>query len=520
MERRYALCLYGKFNNRFDKKAGLKGFQYIKAKLLDEYDFDIFIYSTDLENEREIRKCYNEEATKIEFSSTPNWNEKIKEEGIRPLEFERIEESRNLENSFNFLKSRSNSINLALKHATKNGKYDWIVTARFDLAQIDKHNSYQPFRVSEIGFNPKLENRYVYSALWNQTNNGLADQWFYSSQENMAKIAEMGDRCVHYFKPESDYQKILESGIPYTSVNDEFSNELFRKGKKDSPELLKISRSKGLNNHLIHKYFFFESGLLDAVRFTADIPGVARVMYTHTDYSDIWPVYFAQTIKFGNLFKKNYVLVNQFDSRIPNYFEQVIYDDRQSYSDRLLVGLKKIQEDRIFLEHEDMFLYDVPEVTQLIEYANCLKRNKVDFFNFNRFDVIKLLDAGRYFSTKVRKKNIKSLRRISRFSPWIFSIQPSFWLRDSLISLLEENKGLGIWDLENAAQRSIKKIGFRSATVKGDKGKRGLSHFDSSIYPFIATAVVKGKWNFSEYQEELKYILEESNISAHTRGFV
>lgn len=44
------------------------------------------------------------------------------------------------------------------------------------------------------------------------------------------------------------------------------------------------------------------------------------------------------------------------------------------------------------------------------------------------------------------------------------------------------------------------------------KKKRGMSHYDSSIWPYIATAIVKGRWNFSEYPNELKYLFDEYSI--------
>jgi len=47
--------------------------------------------------------------------------------------------------------------------------------------------------------------------------------------------------------------------------------------------------------------------------------------------------------------------------------------------------------------------------------------------------------------------------------------------------------------------------------------KRG-GHHDSSIYPYIATAVVKGKWNLSEYKNELLPLLNEHNIVIENRG--
>ena len=39
-----------------------------------------------------------------------------------------------------------------------------------------------------------------------------------------------------------------------------------------------------------------------------------------------------------------------------------------------------------------------------------------------------------------------------------------------------------------------------------------MAHHDSSTYPYIATAIVKGMWNVSEYPEELKEVFNEYSI--------
>ena len=48
--------------------------------------------------------------------------------------------------------------------------------------------------------------------------------------------------------------------------------------------------------------------------------------------------------------------------------------------------------------------------------------------------------------------------------------------------------------------------------------KRGMHHYDSKIYPYIATAVVKGKWNLTDYPQELIKILNKNNINVDKRG--
>ena len=59
---------------------------------------------------------------------------------------------------------------------------------------------------------------------------------------------------------------------------------------------------------------------------------------------------------------------------------------------------------------------------------------------------------------------------------------------------------------------------FRVATVFEKTPKRGTYHYDSTIYPFIATAIVKGKWNTMEYVKELTELSAEFNINLDLRG--
>jgi len=45
-----------------------------------------------------------------------------------------------------------------------------------------------------------------------------------------------------------------------------------------------------------------------------------------------------------------------------------------------------------------------------------------------------------------------------------------------------------------------------------------MFHWDSNIYPYIATAVVKGKWDYKCYFEELEELLKVYNINPNKRG--
>ena len=49
--------------------------------------------------------------------------------------------------------------------------------------------------------------------------------------------------------------------------------------------------------------------------------------------------------------------------------------------------------------------------------------------------------------------------------------------------------------------------------------RRGLHHFDNNVYPYVATAIGKGKWNLGEYSDELKPLLSQEFIDPSVRGW-
>ena len=85
-----------------------------------------------------------------------------------------------------------------------------------------------------------------------------------------------------------------------------------------------------------------------------------------------------------------------------------------------------------------------------------------------------------------------------------FSIQPTIIRKDILLQIASNVGALNIWDFENAIVGS----GMDFMARRGDEKRRGDYHYDSFVYPYVATAINKGKWNLIEYTEELNPIFE------------
>jgi hypothetical protein len=157
-----------------------------------------------------------------------------------------------------------------------------------------------------------------------------------------------------------------------------------------------------------------------------------------------------------------------------------------------------------------MFLYGTPNVSALKNILKLLATAN------SPLDYVRLIRGGRYIGTAI-PKNWK-FSRMYRLSPWLLSVQPSFWRREVLLKLVTEMAGKNIWEFESAGQKVFRRLGIRGATVNQKGIRRGKYHWDNAIYPFVATAIVKGKWNKSEYGDVLEPILEANGINPELRG--
>jgi len=101
----------------------------------------------------------------------------------------------------------------------------------------------------------------------------------------------------------------------------------------------------------------------------------------------------------------------------------------------------------------------------------------------------------------------------------VFSIQPTIWKTERLIELLENNLGQSIWEFETVGQEYCRKANYKGLySFHRDDVQRGHFHWHSTIYPYIATAIHKGKWVTSEYPAELAQVFSDYDINPEIRG--
>lgn len=227
---------------------------------------------------------------------------------------------------------------------------------------------------------------------------------------------------------------------------------------------------------------------------------VPLIVYTHTDMEDVWPMFFGQLKKYiGDT--KVYVVVNEYDTQLSDY-AQIIYDDSMLYTDRWKYILTQIKEDTFMFMHEDMILFDEPKIDYINKYSNLVKSGKVES--------IKLI----YVPATDLVSDVDDTLISNEYSK--LSIQPTIIRKDYFKSILDKVGSLNIWEFEISIPNDN-----TSFMVKiGGEKKRGSVHYDSIFFPYIATAINKGKWNLKEYQKELDILFKKYNINPFERGIV
>lgn len=104
----------------------------------------------------------------------------------------------------------------------------------------------------------------------------------------------------------------------------------------------------------------------------------------------------------------------------------------------------------------------------------------------------------------------------------MFAQQASIWKTNALIDIFENSPSQnGRMQQEPGGSAICRKLGITGLQYhNGNEIKRGIHHWDSNIYPCIATAINKGKWNLTEYHDILNPLLQTYNINVTERGTI
>jgi len=228
---------------------------------------------------------------------------------------------------------------------------------------------------------------------------------------------------------------------------------------------------------------------------------IKQIVYTHSNCSDLWEMFIKQNKK--HIDYPLYVITNEI---IPNFPKenQFIYSDNDHYSDVWIEVLSKIDSDFFIYLQEDFILYDDVKKNKIKEYVETLKGSDYSF--------VRLIKSG-----EVNQKISDTLYEISSNNPFIFGMQTSIWKTKDYVNILK-NVHEDKWLETDKYFHYMSKNNIKGLCHYNNEPKRGENHYDSDVYPYIATALVKGKWNINEYPSELGGLLSINNIDINNRG--
>lgn len=248
-----------------------------------------------------------------------------------------------------------------------------------------------------------------------------------------------------------------------------------------------------------HENFFEES-----------YKNLAYVVYSHHTYSDLWPIYFGQVNPCVPPDMAKYFMINgNYSDHYTAAYQKILYEDEFNYSDRLKFSLGKIKEEYLIFSHEDMILKNCPQWHRLFYFKKAMEDNDIDS--------IKLIRGGKKVG-KNFSEEYPELRVMTKDFSYLFAIQPTIWKTTSFLKIVDSAPGCSIWELEKVGTEIFREMNFKGLYVDDGGRKIGKQHWEPFIFPYIATAIVKGRWN-SEYKEDLEELHEIYDIDDKERGW-
>jgi hypothetical protein len=223
--------------------------------------------------------------------------------------------------------------------------------------------------------------------------------------------------------------------------------------------------------------------------------------YTNSNAQDIHSLYFNRVKKYFSSIK-NVVAASDEDISGIN---TILYKNDQPYFEQICNTLDKITTEYILYNQEDYILFDYVDTEKIQETIGTLAKN-------NNVAFVRLIQSATQNSVQVNENYLQ----LDKNHQYFYSAQAAVWRKTDLKDMFLASKAQSIRD-EPQNSSFLKRLNKYGLCVTG-RGRKIGDHFNSLVYPYIATAVVGGKWNCSEYEEELSELFEEYSINKNIRG--
>tara|TARA_B100000686_G_C16779608_1_gene970927 strand:- start:227 stop:979 length:753 start_codon:yes stop_codon:yes gene_type:complete len=247
---------------------------------------------------------------------------------------------------------------------------------------------------------------------------------------------------------------------------------------------------------------------------------ISLVINTVSKNKDIWPMFFDQLEKHipASFFNEKHIFVNHCKEDFPPGFEVSYFDSDKVYREQFVSCIGNVSDKYCIYISEDYVLYDDIRSDLISQFVDVLDNNEsLSFVRFMRGGVVDLMH---------QYKSYQNLYKLYNSLPYFYTNQAALWKTKDLqkIHVCGPNLHIANKDAENSfefqASKTCEKLGINGVFYQNGEPKRGMYHYDTEIFPHVSTALVKGKWNISEYPKELSPLLEKYGINVDIRGSV
>lgn len=246
---------------------------------------------------------------------------------------------------------------------------------------------------------------------------------------------------------------------------------------------------------------------------------IALIINTISKNSDIWKPFFDSIERYVSkeFFSKKYVFVDEDLSSIPQDYDVIKYDPGQTYKEQFCSCIGSVDQEYCIYISEDYILYSSIDETTINQFKEVL--NRENFLSFIRF-----MRGGVYDGPF--KEHLNNLYRVPIDKEYFYTNQAALWRTKDLKKVHDLGPNLHIankdWrnSFEYQATKVCNEMKMQGLFCHYGESKRGLYHYDSKVFPHISTALVKGKWNMSEYPEKMSNLIKEYKINIMKRGWV
>ena len=245
---------------------------------------------------------------------------------------------------------------------------------------------------------------------------------------------------------------------------------------------------------------------------------VCLIVNTVSKNSDVWNVFFERIEKHFNntFFNQKYVFVDDDLKKIPKDYKIIKYNKNEVYREQFVSCIREVKEKFCIYISEDYILYDNVDIEKILQFKTILNNNNLSFIKFSR---------GGVYDGPFEQFG-KNLFHVPIGRDYFYTNQAALWKTSDLRMVHEKGPNLHIanedWQnsFEFRATETCRNLGLRGLFCFYGENKRGLYHYDSSVFPHVATALVKGLWYMSEYPDEMGAIIKHYNINIMKRGWV